>query len=541
MPKANFYRNFIIILAVVFFILASFLSWSTILPGYFKTGMMIYNWPDAMANQAFVNEFIQNNDWKINLPTDLPRAEIIHPRSTNVFNGAIVPASFSGLIVLYGLIGKIIQIPGTIFLTPLLSALCIYLFFSFFKRLFNERMAFWSSVGLILLPAFLYFANQPMLHQILFIFLLMASVRLLLVEKRKTISIFFSGLILGFAIWTRTTEIIWLLPGIALTLYFQRANLTKKNLGLYFGGLLIGILPIFIFNYFYYGSIMSFGYLRFNSGSLVNQLPSEFTINKNLPAGLQYLQSIFLPFGFHPRLIWSNFINYFVSTNVSLIVFILFGDAIFLFQKNKDQKQTQFAIMATMCSAIILLYYGSWLIEDPQVRMYNVISNSMVRYFLPAMIFALPAIGYFIDWILTHLSSKIRKGEIIILFVFCSLIFNIDTVWLAGYDGLIKVSQDLNQYQNRHTQVSNQIEKNAIIITDKMDKAFFPQYPIIVYPLSSSDWSAVYNFNHDLPIYLLTPDQGKALTNIRMEITSNQMDLIPAGKIDNEYQLFKIK
>ena len=105
---------------------------------------------------------------------------------------------------------------------------------------------------------------------------------------------------------------------------------------------------------------------------------------------------IFIPFGFHPRLILNNFSKYFYQLIWPYIIIAGFS-FIFLIIKLKVTKNKEFKrrwkyylLSLLIIFPIILIYYGSWDIADLLVKKLNIISISYVRYFIPLFILILP-------------------------------------------------------------------------------------------------------------------------------------------------------
>jgi len=109
----------LLVLAVVFLFVYLFLYWDVFRMGFnpaaarlpMRQGeppQLIFNQPDESVNYFFIKQLVLEN--RFSFPesfSDLALSQV-HPRSTTVINGGIVPIGFPGFIVLLSLILKIL-------------------------------------------------------------------------------------------------------------------------------------------------------------------------------------------------------------------------------------------------------------------------------------------------------------------------------------------------------------------------------------------------------------------------------------------------
>src|SRR3989338_59979 len=93
---------------------------------------------------------------------------IVHPRSMAVLQGKLVPLSFLGMPVWYGLAGRLAGPWIIIFLTPLFAALGGWVFFRICNDVFGRRVAFAAALLLPLLPPWWYYSARSMFHNVAF-------------------------------------------------------------------------------------------------------------------------------------------------------------------------------------------------------------------------------------------------------------------------------------------------------------------------------------------------------------------------------------
>ena len=110
------YLTILVILAVIFGFVYCWFGGEVNELAHENNREMIFSWPDAMANNFFIGEFIANSDFVKDEVLNENLKNAIHPRSTNVVNWNIVPMSFLGMLILFGMIGKLITVNYVIYL-----------------------------------------------------------------------------------------------------------------------------------------------------------------------------------------------------------------------------------------------------------------------------------------------------------------------------------------------------------------------------------------------------------------------------------------
>src|SRR3989338_4936674 len=198
---------------VLLFLFYSFLAFKS--PGKFTS-------PDETANFYFIKQFAGNLSFKVAEPLN-GTAPIVAPRSIMVQKDALLPGSFFGMPLLYGSIGWFLGKWIILFLTPLFSAIAVFVFYKLLNLIFDRRTALISAGLMAIHPAFWYYTARGMFHNALFLDLLIIGFYFLtktLTQKvtsyrLQVTSYFLAGLFIGIAIAVRTSEIIWV--GISLS------------------------------------------------------------------------------------------------------------------------------------------------------------------------------------------------------------------------------------------------------------------------------------------------------------------------------------
>ena len=151
----------LVIIGIIFFFIYSFLI--------FGNSASKFTWPDETANYFFIKNYIGHSNFSVAEPLNQIAANIVKPRSFNVYQGNLVPGSFLGMLLIYGLIGKIVQIGLIKFLTPLLAVLAGLFFYKILLKIFDPKIAFISTLLFYINPAWWYYANLSMLPNISFL------------------------------------------------------------------------------------------------------------------------------------------------------------------------------------------------------------------------------------------------------------------------------------------------------------------------------------------------------------------------------------
>lgn len=527
----NHYK-IIIVLGIIFFFIYSFLVFN-------HQGR--FNSPDETANYFFINNFNEQNDFTFYEPLNEITDNIVKPRSFNVYNNNLVPGSFLGFPLIYGLIGKIIGSRLVLFLTPLLAAAAGLFFYKILLKCFSKKIAFLSALFFFINPVWWYFASLSMMPNVAFVSLLIIGFYFLLEFKEKSIlnkrNLILAGLFVGLALIIRTNEIVWV-GLVLLILILNSFYKIKKQHILWFAlSLILVFVPVLFYNHFTFGNFLSFGYFSLEQGTnIIDQVPQELQISQ-LPV-LNFLKSIFLPFGFHPRLFSLNFFTYVIKLFWWMFVPAFLGLIISLLKYK--EKRHLYIYIYLLITAYLIVYYGSWLIPDPLTLHLNKISVSYLRYWLPIFIFGLPFISIFFIKIISWLKpKKLKIGfSFLLIFSYLYLIFNI--LFIAGNDNLVATKKSYIQYREINQKVLELTEDNAVIISQKADKLFFPERKVIGSWTEQdfADWRKI--AEEDYPIYYYSYENSDYIAQFNQQLLANNLVLAQKKHIINNEYLYQI-
>jgi 4-amino-4-deoxy-L-arabinose transferase-like glycosyltransferase len=504
------------LLAVIFFVGTASFNYLTQDSNYTK-----WSSPDETANYFFTKRFSQTGQLAIFDPAAVLGNNLVMPRSVRSDAGFIKPVSFLGIILIYGKLAAVFGPAIIPFLTPFFAALGLILFYLLVRRLFSERVGLWSAVLLATFPVYIYYTARSMFHNILFIVLLLAGLYffVLALDQPETAAVksrflswtlparawwtmaaaLASGLFVGLAIITRTSELLWLAPAMILVWLFYVRRLGWTRPLLFISGVIIALLPAAYYNQILYGSFWYGGYNAMNRSlddiARTGGALWQFTWSGQFNYYRHYLGQIFRQvfyFGFNSDQSITMFRHYVLEMFPELLyaglagLLILFGQNCRRFRK----KYLLYFLTWLLVSAILVFYYGSWKFNDNPDLTHFTIGNSYTRYWLPVYLgfmplaaLALVRLSRAILLIGTASQARIRKiiatglqTAVIIVYAALALIF----VLYGSEEGLVFLYYN-NQAEKANTElVWSLTEPSAVIITRYYDKFFWPERRVIM-------------------------------------------------------------
>ena len=544
------YKSVVIVLAIVFFIVYSWFLVTATIPGEQQTGQLIFSWPDAMANNYFVEHFVDNDNFRKVELLNQELNSIIHPRSTNVLprSGDVVPVSFLGFVIILGLIGKIVGLTLIRFIIPLAAVIAVFYFYKLINRIFNEQTGFLSAILLFSLASFWYYASLVMLPTILFLSLLIVGLYYFVLQGETRFKWYYStlsGFFISLALIVRLSELIWVL---VLLLIITIAYRSKFNWIKLFYFVLGGIVPLALllgFNWQTYGSMFSFGYFNTTSNlDLLSKLPSELEVGQS-ESIIGFLKLLFIPFGFYETRILGNFLNYFILMFWPYVGVFICGLIFWMRTWLKNKKITSqlvYLISSLVVSIILIIYYGSWQFVDKMVLENNTIGSSYIRYWLPLNILILPMIAYLLVQIGKLPVKRIWTNLIIGGVLFCLMGYSFTLVYHTPGDGLLDQKKVLQTYHERARVVQGLIPDDSIVITDRTDKLLFPKYKVVDFNLNYAIFPELKKVITKHPVYYLNLLQEEDIDYINdRKLNTLGLQLVKPTKIDSVYKLYKLQ
>ncbi|MFA5029235.1 MAG: glycosyltransferase family 39 protein [Patescibacteria group bacterium] len=519
----------IIILAVVlFFVYAC--PYFELRPQTDTGEMWIFNTPDEMANYFFIANFNNNSELKVSEPLNnlVGSLNIVHPRSMQVASGNLVPGNFLGFILILGWLAKIFGLASVPFIIPFFSLLAIICFYLILKSFFEEKIAFWSALLLMILPAFWYYSSRSLFNNVLFLDFLIIGFYLLVrfSNKKNVVNLVVAGLLIGSALTMRTADLAWVGLLLILFCWFRRREIGWPYWLLLIVLIFVPFLPILFYQLQLYGGALATGY------SLKAQAVGSFWL-------LHTAQKFLLPFGFSLKNIFYNFYFYFIKMFWWYFWPGLLGGLTLIYQWLKGRltlEKKRYFVLFVLVSLFILLYYGSWFFFNNLMGK-ALIGSSQTRYLLPIYILSLPLAVYGFDKVLQFIKIIYLKKIIFLLIAVIMIFFSVRVVWTSGEESLGSVIKTVKSYQQINKEVRRLTENNAIIVSSYNDKVFFPQRKVIYYWQEPQFLASISLFMKEAPVYLYSIN-GPADENY---IKSNsQLKLELVKKINASETLYKL-
>lgn len=432
-----------------------------------------FNSPDEMATVYFLEKYTGDN-----IQENFTSYNAVHPRSVLLWQGEKVPVAFVGYLYILAPIYKLFSLWGVYFLLFFLAVILCYLFYKTLARVQNKKMALLATVLLIVNPAFFYYLNKPLYHNVLFVLLAFIGFFLYWLKERKWQ--YLAVFLMALAFWLRPVEIIWLVPLLFWTWSYLRWPWMKRILHFF----LSGTLSLFFFlisNYLIYGNPYLFGYILPNqSGEVLNGTAYwGLSLHQVLLNVRDFAFSLFWPWA------W-----------LLLLTLILIA-----FTWRRQNEFIKWNVVALgIVSSILFLYYGSWGLSEHVVPGTISIGNSFARYWLPIYILAVPLISYLM-LLLWKFKLKLIALSLGIFLISWSFWVSL---W-AHDDSLLPVNQTLENYVSQAAYLQQLLPAdNMVLVLDRDDKFLSAIYDVIHLPDFSGDEALkeIANLLHDnVPVY----------------------------------------
>ncbi len=437
-------------------------------------------------------------------PVELP-AEFfwVHPRSWVYLTEfkRIGPVGFLGLPSLLAGPYALWGVNGLNFFTPLLALATLFILWRVLPKNWPRAAKVSTLLVWMTFPIVVLYANRGLFAQLPVACLAIwmwwglrdGGRRYGVIAKRIV-----AGLAGGLALAIRPTELPWLLPLALVGLFWNKetASLVKNNkiwntVVNAFATIIPSLLVLGIAAWLgkeTYGSWLVSGYqIRPEVAVAIAQATSNTTIAS--PS-----VSLFstLPFAFHPRNIWWNVWNYFGSLYWPWLIVSLVSLALMvkeIWKENKrivstvNFKKIRWDIVALVWAAAwTILFYGNGVYQD-NIRIGEVsVGNSFLRYTLPmAMVLALAA-GSLVARAWGKWQFKIISGCAIA--ILCSI--GLWTALARDAEGVNANLAEMARYQSIRNYAKKYFPKDAVILSERSDKVFFPAM-LSVSPMPSDE------------------------------------------------------
>lgn len=476
----------------------------------------MFNSPDENANFVFIRQFAEHTSLRLAHAYDYGEwSEYIHPRSAFAdFGDYILPVGFWGIIIFYGIIAKITGATSVVFITPLLAIALGWSLYVIWKNIFDERIAFYSTIVFFLHPVVWYYSARSLLPNITFVsligigsaFLLNAPIAHLFKNKKelsnkKIISSdkqtsWWLDNVLGVscictALFIRPNEIMWIFPAALIILFAYRKHIPLKTFLLWVVVSSIFAVLFFLINNKMYG-VASGGYIVSNS----------------LPLTKWY--QTMLPFGFDIKHIANSGYVYFVKMYWWLVLPSLIGILFFISEvrhKKIRKSAITYFVAFLISAAILFIYYGSNVDISFSLKTIGVAYS---RYWLPIHILSLPFIFFGFKKLLSLQPENKLFAVFADVFIVVVLFLSPPLVF-GGIDGLGAMKGQLAYMQEVRNNMLLITKPNSVIVTDREDKFFWPHRAVMVRFYDPAIGKAISGLlEKGFEIYYFTPRMSEA-------------------------------
>ena len=431
-----------------------------------------FDWPDETANYFWAVHFAREGNFVVAEPLNQVASNQVHPRSFNVrTDGSLVPGSFLGMTLIYGTLAKVFSIHVLPYLTPILGALGILAWYGILRRIFSNRVAAIASVLALIHPAWWYYSATALLPNVPFVSLFLISLYLIVRQpehhRGPTWQFILSGLALGCAIAIRPSEIIWVGALTLVVMLYRRDSWSLIRFALFGAMVVLAFLPSIYYQQLTYGNFLTSGY---------DQL-SE--VSPTACQSCQIVESIILPFGFHPSLIAINVWTHLLSRVWWLTLLGVLGLIAYLVRTHRHNEAVfGYTLLSLFIGSWLATYYGSWQFSDQLTVALNTLGLSYVRYWLPLYLLSTPFMALGLVWLTSLFKERYQKLGLIIL-VAAFIYPSARLVLYDKADSLFPVRDRVFGYTKTADEVIRLTEPESVIITVRKDKVFFPERKVV--------------------------------------------------------------
>lgn len=487
----------------------------------------VYTSPDENANAFFAHRVAETGMPSAAVEEDLHGGDLVHPRSTVIKDGRLLPIGFLGLPIVAGGLGQIVGDWSIPVLTSVLAGFGVMCFYLLYRRCFPGRSAVLAATFLCFHPAFWYLGNRTMLPNVGFVALLIIAAWFFVraTQDTRTWSFVLGGAVLGLALTFRTSEVLWIVP----TLVFLGAVFRKRwRLSAWWrigAGAIPVFLPILWYNHALFGHPFAFGYtpnIASETSNIVQALPGPIAIA--------------LPFGFDVGKSLLEFWRFFLLPFPLLTVLGIFGLCWAVASVVRTRTLTSYRPLAVTVgmgaiAALWLVFaYGSWKISDIDASFEGTLGSAYLRYWLPLSVLSIPLMVEAVSIIGRHVAFGTMRQSVAIIAIALYLTTSAGIVFGASNYSVPATQQALQEARTIARGSRSFLERDAVIIAGRSDKIFFPSYSVAVDPDFSKHETRLQFFQllRRRPLYLFvnTLDILDRTTKSSMEQAGFRLTLI---------------
>ena len=466
-----------------------------------RTTTDLFASPDETAVMRFAQSWNIRDGFRVapGLPTDLMDIAGLHGRSL-VRDGAwLVPVGFLGMPLIVAMLERMGSGFGVYF-TPLLvlsSAIPLYLLIRSYRR----RVALFTVIFYLSFPTVLLYSNRalfPNLPVLACALWALWAWRLIGENSsdrhawREQGIAMIAGMATGLAGLIRPTELIWILPWIGFALAAGLGLLDAKRMSrptraqrirIMIASIIaigIGCIGWWVARQTYGGShgLIPIGYLIHDQANIASS-----TAGAAIGAAKSFTLVQLLPFGIHPRTLWTNIHAYLFTSFGLWVGCALIGVIIDLRRTWMNHRQRGWFYLVTAWTVCSLLFlYGQSVFTD-NITGQVTLGNSFLRYLLPVA----PLIAFGCAVVVDAICARQLRGMILGVFAVTLLVLlNIVTADARDDEGILRTRYELRRYQVIRLATDEQLSHGSVILSERSEKIFESGPYVSVSPIPSS-------------------------------------------------------
>lgn len=473
--------------------------------------------PDESSNHFFASLFANEGKlWhfdSLNLYAD----GRIRPRSTRFVGEFVVPGGFLGLPVLYGGVAKAFGTGVLPFLTPVVAAFGVLGWGLLLRKFFGGKVALFGAALLAFHPAWWYGAARTFQPNVLFASLATWSAWMLVASpirgalgERGGLPLLrnadapIAGILFGLALAVRPSEAYWIAPAALAALIALRGKVPWARLAVFFAFTVLALAPFLFLNKTVYGGWLSTGY-----GDDPTGIPTASQPQGGGARLLGPLRPVLFPLGFAPRVAFANAVTYglgifawwSVLTAAALVWFA--GVALRMRRERKNFHPTTVAAVwfAAIGALWLVLFYGSWTVQDNPDPSAVTIGSSYLRYWLPLFLSS----SALVAWAAKDASERLLKPSaakpVIVISLVAYFVIAACVVFRSPQEGLLALRRTLIAEDVAAKGVVARTEDKAVVVVDRADKFLWPERRVMLPLRDEGTYATLGKIKESTPLY----------------------------------------
>lgn len=419
--------------------------------------------PDETANATASRAFAQQGDMRVIDPI-LRDGPWLRPRSFVTQRDAMVPVGFLGLPMVVGALSRVAGEWALVLFVPLLVLATAYPLWRMFRS--SGRFAQIAvAAGWLGFPTVILYANRGLYANLPVVCLTTWAVWLMW-ERRSMARAIAAGLAAGVAIAMRPTEIVWIVPWLAVAWRMRqdrRPHQERLAFSVFVVSLLVPCIIASLVAWKTYGSPFAVGYLLRDTSIATAAAQQSASPPQHVNVW---------PFGFHPRAIWFNVHSYLLGEWMPWVVLSIIS-AVVAWKKKESRP---WIALGAWTVVVGVMMYGQQIYQD-HVGV-NVVStgNSFLRYLLPTAMVVIVAVGFLVAEIARRVEKKRLLRVVLAGGITMLLVVGTQIAFAGDDENILRLTQELERYRAIRSAAFDRFGYTLIVISERSDKIFFPMF-----------------------------------------------------------------